>query len=131
MKLLILILLTTTLTITQKSISTTIHFQSNHYHLNTTSKNKLSKTLKGIFPQSIIRIALIGHSDSDGDIIYNQKLSERRSQATLNYLIDAGINEDLIEVYSKGEVEPKGNNNTEAGKAMNRRVELTIIFRED
>ena len=132
MKLLILIFLTTTFSsTTQESISTTIHFQSNQHQLSTASKSKLSKTLKSISPQNIIRIALIGHCDSDGDIIYNQKLSERRSQATLNYLLVAGINKNRIEIYSKGEVEPKGDNSTEAGKAVNRRVELTIIFRKN
>lgn len=123
-----LILLLTISAATQQSISTTIYFQVNQHQLSTQAKANLKKTLKGIPLDNIIRIALIGHTDSDGDIVYNQKLSERRSQATLNYLIKTGINKDRIEVYSKGEVEPKGDNNTKRGKVINRRVELTIIY---
>jgi len=109
-------------------ISTTIQFKTNQYNLTTVAQSKLAKTLNSIPLQKIVRIALIGHTDSDGDIAYNQKLSERRSQATLNYLVNFGINKNLVEVYSKGEVEPKADNATKGGKAINRRVELTIVY---
>jgi len=112
----------------RESSSLTINFNSSQHQLSSTAQNKLSKALQSINPNNIIRIALIGHTDNDGEITYNQKLSERRSQATLSFLLKAGVSKDRIETYSKGEVEPKADNATKAGQAINRRVEITIIY---
>ena len=113
----------------QQSISTSIHFDTNQHQLSPVAEAKLSETLEAIPLRNIIRIALIGHTDSDGDLASNQKLSERRSLATFQYLIKKGIKKETIETYSKGEVEPKADNKTSEGKAINRRVEVTIVYK--
>ncbi|HBC3478259.1 TPA: OmpA family protein [Vibrio cholerae] len=72
------------------------------------------------------RVVIIGHTDSAGTETYNQALSEHRSQAVANQLIDLGINTERIESWGEGESNPIADNNTTEGRAKNRRVEVTI-----
>lgn len=67
-------------------------------------------------------VTVIGHTDSVGPEDYNQLLSERRAQATANYLTSQGI--DDIRVVGRGESQPIADNSTRAGRAKNRRVEV-------
>ena len=73
------------------------------------------------------RLMLKGHTDSIGSNGYNQKLSERRSQAVWNYLVDHGVVPERLESASFGEKDPGETNKTKAGRAYNRRVEVSVI----
>jgi len=68
-------------------------------------------------------IEVHGYTSSDGSDAYNMKLSERRSQSVVDYLKMKGINNPMI-AKGFGESKPIADNRTEAGRAMNRRVEL-------
>ncbi|MFT5812555.1 MAG: outer membrane protein OmpA-like peptidoglycan-associated protein [Psychroserpens sp.] len=72
-------------------------------------------------------IVVAGHTDSSGSNALNQSLSERRAQSVSNYLNNAGVIIDRIEVIGFGETQPVVSNNTEAGKELNRRVEITLL----
>lgn len=75
-----------------------------------------------------LRASVEGHTDSTGDEKYNQWLSERRAAAVRALLVDKdGVNPAQISAVGKGESEPVANNNTDAGRAQNRRVELILI----
>ena len=67
------------------------------------------------------------HTDNVGSDSYNQGLSQRRASSIRNYLISKGIDGDRILAKGYGETKPVGDNNTEIGKAQNRRVEITVI----
>ncbi|MBI1818470.1 MAG: OmpA family protein [Deltaproteobacteria bacterium] len=67
-----------------------------------------------------------GYTDSKGTDEYNQKLSERRAQAVRDYLVKGGIAADRIRVEGFGETHPVASNDTDDGRAQNRRVELRI-----
>ena len=67
-------------------------------------------------------VTVIGHTDSSGSEDYNQQLSERRAQATANYLSSQGITD--IRVIGRGESQPIADNSTPEGRAQNRRVEV-------
>jgi outer membrane protein OmpA-like peptidoglycan-associated protein len=54
-------------------------------------------------------------------------LSENRAKSVVNYLILKGINKSRLSYKGKGDQEPLGSNNTEEGKALNRRTELKIV----
>lgn len=71
-------------------------------------------------------VHVIGHTDSVGSEAYNQALSERRAQAVANYLINRGVPYDRIRSEGRGELEPRDTNNTEAGRQLNRRVEIFV-----
>ena len=72
-------------------------------------------------------VTVIGHTDSVGTTQYNQALSERRAQSVLDYFAGQKVNPLRLESYGKGETEPRADNGTEAGRALNRRVELWIL----
>lgn len=77
------------------------------------------------FPDSDVLI--IGHTDSVGSDDYNQGLSVRRADAAATYLISEGVTRSRIGTFGLGETEPVASNDTEWGRAANRRVEVAIF----
>ncbi|TMX31541.1 OmpA family protein [Vibrio sp. Hep-1b-8] len=80
-----------------------------HYHFNSNAK-----------------AVVVGHTDSTGSASYNQKLSEYRAQTSVSKLIELGVAPTQLEWQGEGESRPIADNNTEDGRAKNRRVEITI-----
>ena len=68
-----------------------------------------------------------GHTDSVGKPDYNQTLSERRATAVAQSLIGKGIKQERTITVGAGETRPVASNDTESGRALNRRVELTLL----
>ncbi|MFV9614546.1 MAG: OmpA family protein [Gammaproteobacteria bacterium] len=77
------------------------------------------------FDKTIIVVA--GYTDSIGSTSYNQLLSESRAQSVANYLQNKEIKFVRFDVIGFGKSNPIADNNTEAGRALNRRVELTLL----
>ena len=75
-------------------------------------------------------IELQGHTDSKGSVSYNQGLSERRATTVSNHLSGKGINVSRLTIKGFGETAPKYDNETEEGRAQNRRVEFLITANE-
>ncbi len=71
-------------------------------------------------------VDVLGHADSRGDTRYNQRLSERRASSVAGELIDRGVNRYRLYVAGVGETRPVASNDTDAGRAANRRVEIRI-----
>ncbi|MCM0667252.1 OmpA family protein [Flavobacterium tyrosinilyticum] len=104
-------------------------------HFNT---NKSSEKLSNIEKQKVTDIAkyvknvkdavivVVGHSDNVGNRDSNIVLGQKRADFSKNYLSKNGIDNARIETQSKGPDEPIGDNNTEEGKASNRRTVITI-----
>ncbi|MBB3141758.1 OmpA family protein [Halomonas organivorans] len=76
------------------------------------------------YPETRVNIA--GHTDSTGDAAYNQRLSERRAQAVGGYLSQSGVASNRLYMNGYGENQPVASNETESGRAQNRRVEITL-----
>ena len=89
-----------------------------------TTLNKISRVLNQYGKTTV---SVIGHTDSLGTHADNQVLSERRAQSVLDYFASQNVNPLRLESYGKGETEPRADNNTDAGRALNRRVELWIL----
>ena len=77
------------------------------------------------YPGSNVQI--IGHTDSDGDASFNQRLSEQRANAVADVLLREGIPFSRIQTFGRGESQPVADNLTAQGKAQNRRVEIVIL----
>jgi len=73
------------------------------------------------------RITVAGHTDSDGSETLNQELSVRRAEAVRNALVAQGVSAARINTMGFGETQPVADNNTAAGKQLNRRVVVTIV----
>lgn len=79
----------------------------------------------------IKKISIEGHTDSDGSNRYNKKLSQRRADSVMAYLVEHGIDEGRLTAIGHGEEKPIADNDTAAGKEKNRRVEFIIVEQED
>lgn len=76
------------------------------------------------YPNS--RIEVVGHTDNTGAAAYNQDLSQRRAVAVADVLMGAGVPGGRISAYGRGEDQPVASNQTPAGQAQNRCVEIII-----
>lgn len=79
----------------------------------------------GKFPDTDLLI--VGHTDADGATDYNQALSQRRASAASVYLIDQGVGSARVRTAGRGEMEPVATNESDAGRQLNRRVEVAIF----
>jgi OOP family OmpA-OmpF porin len=74
-----------------------------------------------------LKIVIEGHTDSDGTDEYNQKLSQRRAQAVMDYFVSKGLEPARLTAIGYGETKPIASNDTDEGKAENRRIELSVV----
>ncbi|MBK9730394.1 MAG: OmpA family protein [Chitinophagaceae bacterium] len=89
-------------------------------------KANLDKVASFLKANPELKIIIEGHSSAPGDEKYNQKLSEDRAIASMDYLVSQGIDKKRMKAVGLGEKNPVGDNNTEEGKAANRRVVIRI-----
>lgn len=85
--------------------------------------NDLARTLDQ-YPQTTIGV--VGHTDSVGSDSYNQGLSERRAESVAAYLVRQNVMAERIYIEGQGETQPIASNETEEGRARNRRVEVVL-----
>ena len=77
------------------------------------------------YPDSLIDV--YGHTDSTGSDHYNQALSQRRAQTVADYLAMRGVSGSRVRSQGYGETMPVATNDTDARRALNRRVEIKIV----
>lgn len=97
-----------------------------------------SSTLKPLGTETLMSVALVlkeypktsinivGHTDSTGSNATNQKLSLERANSVGNLLIQQGVPASRMYVYGAGSSQPIASNNSDSGRAQNRRVEITL-----
>jgi outer membrane protein OmpA-like peptidoglycan-associated protein len=123
----------TGVTVTRMGDNITLNMPSNiTFALNSSDLNaQFFNALDGVsmvlkeYDKTVIEVA--GHTDSSGSDQYNQALSERRAQAVAGYLGSHGVKTQRLITIGAGEGHPVASNDTEQGRAANRRVELTIV----
>lgn len=86
--------------------------------------NSVGKVLAE-YEKTVVEVA--GHTDSTGTDAYNQGLSERRANAVSTYLRGQGVIPQRLITLGMGESRPIADNNTESGRQINRRVEITMV----
>jgi outer membrane protein OmpA-like peptidoglycan-associated protein len=97
-----------------------------------------SAAIKPAFQQSLTKLSnvltkydrnqvtIVGHTDSTGSDAYNQDLSIRRANSVVSELENRGVPRGILRAEGRGEREPRADNSTEAGRQLNRRVEILI-----
>jgi outer membrane protein OmpA-like peptidoglycan-associated protein len=110
--------------------SSNVLFGFDSKKLSTEAKTNLDKLVKilNVYPDTDIEVQ--GHTDNKGSRSYNQKLSKSRAEAVSDYLNDNGISNLRIKSVGFGEDLPKYDNDSESGRAQNRRVEFVITANE-
>ncbi|NNM22728.1 MAG: OmpA family protein [Flavobacteriaceae bacterium] len=91
------------------------------------SEPVLKELAKYIKNNPEVKMEIIGHTDSDGEEAYNQDLSRRRAAGVKRWLAENEVGVTNLETDGKGESNPVASNATDAGKALNRRVEVKVI----
>jgi outer membrane protein OmpA-like peptidoglycan-associated protein len=90
------------------------------------SNTELEKLLKVLQDNPTMKIEISGHTDNKGSAEYNQKLSEARAQAVVNWLIKKGIPKTRMTYAGYGLTRPIASNDTDQGRQLNRRTEFEI-----
>ena len=85
---------------------------------------KVAETLKQYNQTTLV---IRGYTDSTGAATYNQQLSLKRANAVKSYLVGQGVAANRIQTIGMGESDPRASNDTAQGRAMNRRVSITIV----
>lgn len=98
-------------------------FEAGKADLNDDAKFVLHDLVKILNKQPQLRLKIEGHTSDEGDATFNQKLSENRAKAVIDFLISKGIAADRLEYEGKGSSEPLDPNNRE----VNRRTEIIVI----
>ncbi|MCP5145463.1 MAG: OmpA family protein [Gammaproteobacteria bacterium] len=88
------------------------------------AEEELDAAIEAVKSSDVSGLDLVGHTDSVGSDAYNQGLSERRARSVRDYLVEHGVNASMLRVVGRGESEPTATNDTEEGRAENRRVEF-------
>ncbi|TXF74994.1 OmpA family protein [Chryseobacterium sp.] len=103
-----------------------VNFAFDSSNLTQTAKTNLDKLAQVLINNPDTDINIYGHTDSKGTDEYNLSLSDRRAAAVKTYLISKGVASSRMITMGMGEKEPVASNDTDAGRAENRRVEFAI-----
>ena len=101
-----------------------IYFDTNSSELKPESTVELSKLAELIWRNPTLKVEISGHTDNVGSAEANLDLSKRRAQAVVDYLLSEGLNNTNIKAVGYGETKPMAPNDSEIGRALNRRIEL-------
>lgn len=104
-----------------------IYFEFDKDELMPRSFVELNKLLKIMQENPKLSIRIVGHTDALGEDAYNQALSQRRAQSVVNFLTEHKIAKNRLFARGEGERQPIATNDTEEGRAENRRVEFVVI----
>jgi outer membrane protein OmpA-like peptidoglycan-associated protein len=111
----------------EKVILNNIFYDFNSWALLSESMIELKKITEFMNLNPTIKIEISGHTDSIGNQTYNIELSEKRAKSVVDYLIKNAISADRLNYKGYGSAQPILPNDTEEGRARNRRTELRII----
>ncbi len=111
----------------EKVVMRNIFFDYDSYDLKQESKSELTKLIGFLNDNPTLSIEISGHTDNTGSVEYNKKLSDNRAFTVANYLINNGIDAKRITSTGYGNTQPIADNNTEEGRALNRRTEFKVI----
>ena len=106
------------------------------FKLNSSTLNAVSKTALSQFAASLKNtpetdITIWGHTDNTGTLAVNERISAQRAEAVADFLVQNGIPRSRMTTAGKAYHEPVASNDTEAGRAQNRRVDIYITANEN
>jgi OmpA-OmpF porin, OOP family len=104
----------------------TIRFESGRSTLDPDSSGLLDRLVETALRCPTTNVEIAGHTDTDGENASNQALSERRAQAVVDYLVKAGLPAGRFTAMGYGSTQPVATNETDQGKAQNRRIEFSV-----
>lgn len=104
-----------------------INFDFDSYKIRKESERPINELVQMMMDYPHMTVEIYGHTDSIGTDEYNQRLSENRAKAVVEYLGKHGVSPSRVRSYGYGEKYPIDDNSTEVGRFRNRRVEFDVI----
>lgn len=104
-----------------------IFFDTDRHELKSNSISEIQNIVRFLSDNTKLRIEIGGHTDNVGAEAYNRQLSEKRARAVYQYLVQQGISPSRMAVKGYGQLRPTAPNDTDEGRARNRRIEFTIV----
>jgi outer membrane protein OmpA-like peptidoglycan-associated protein len=104
-----------------------VNFDFNSDELRADAGPVLDQAAASLGENAEILVVVEGHTDDVGDEEFNQALSVRRAEAVFRYLVNRGVAPERLRIEGFGESRPVASNDTEQGRAQNRRVELRVM----
>jgi len=101
-------------------------FGFNSDQINSAAQSNLRRFAASLQKYPNTRTLIVGHTDSEGSADYNMDLSNRRALSAANFITGEGVDRSRISTAGRGEGEPIATNTTDAGRQLNRRVEVAI-----
>ena len=114
-------------TVGSKIILKNIFFDYGKSTLRPESTNELERLTKLLNDIPTLKIEISGYTDSKGPVDFNQKLSESRAKAVVDYLVKASIANDRLTFIGYGKEQPIASNDTDDGRQLNRRTEFKVL----
>lgn len=111
------------------NIPSDISFDTGRSDIKPNLRPILDQFAQGLGNQPNTEIRIIGHTDSTGSEAINNPLSVNRAASARDYLVSRGVDSRRIQIDGRGEREPIADNNSEAGRARNRRIEIFLAER--
>lgn len=111
----------------EELILNNVFFDTDSYVLKDESFIELEKLVEFLQSNKNVKIRIDGHTDNEGSSSHNMALSKNRAKAVYNYLNDNGISTSRMSSKGFGDTKPIAGNDTESGRALNRRTVVTIL----
>lgn len=116
------------------TVNSDLLFPSGDWEISDAGKDVIAEVAQILAPQQQEKLVVNGYTDNTSigaglqqqGITSNQVLSEKRAEAVMQYLISQGVKPELVASQGFGEADPIAPNSTAQGRAMNRRVEITL-----
>jgi len=105
-------------------------FDPGQSDLTSDMQNNLKNLAESLKKNPLTDINIVGYTDSKGSPDYNTELSLKRANSVKAYMVSVGIDASRLNTAGKGGADPAGDNDTEIGRAKNRRVDITIVVNQ-
>ncbi len=112
-----------------KKVNLHINFETASYSIDEASKSNVKKFADFLKARTNFNAKIVGHTDNVGSKASNQALSENRANAVKELIVQYGVEADRIEAVGMGESNPTALNDTDEGRAQNRRIEAELLVK--
>ena len=111
----------------EKVVLKNVFFETSGYDLKSESRIELLKVIEFMEENPEVKLEVGGHTDNTGSLQTNQVLSENRAKSVYDFLLENGAEESRLSYKGYNFQRPIADNNTEEGKALNRRTEIMVV----
>ena len=110
---------------------TDVNFETDKFLIPDTAKKHLGALVNYLKKHPMVKISLFGYTDNQGSKSYNQRLSDNRANSVKDFLIEKSIAANSIFIEGLNFERPAADNNSEEGRARNRRVQISLSYEEE